>query len=174
MSNEGAVLEIEYNLSADVYRRAWFHSLRESLLTTLAFWGTLILLGISAMYYFRNAGYEFVFFAIITALIVAFLIFSGALSYQQYMHHAKMEINSLGDRVRLIFKADSDGFEVIDGKNYRRISWDSITFYDEFEEYIILGYSNGMYIPKNAFQSADELSFFKSLVQVKSLARIGK
>lgn len=52
---------------------------------------------------------------------------------------------------------------------------ESVTFYEETDEFVILGYVSGFYIRKSAFQSESEIDFLKSLVQIKALAlRQGK
>jgi hypothetical protein len=90
------------------------------------------------------------------------------------MRNARNHDSLAGKHVSLIFRTDADGFDFIQGKNFAHIAWETVTFYEEYDEYIILGYSSGVYIPKSAFQSEDELSFLKSLVQIKSLALKGK
>ncbi|HEX8738495.1 MAG TPA: hypothetical protein VF721_24400, partial [Pyrinomonadaceae bacterium] len=159
MPDEEAMLEIEFELDADFNRRAWFHAARKNLPQTLAFWGTIIFIGLLAMFYYRQSAREFVFFSLVVGIIVAILSYIYYTSYQQNLREAR-DFNAInGKRVRLVFKADADGFDFIHGKNFSHIAWESVTFYEESAEFIILGYSSGFYIPRSAFQSEDEINF---------------
>ncbi|HEY0049132.1 MAG TPA: YcxB family protein [Pyrinomonadaceae bacterium] len=174
MPDDGAILEIEYELDADFVRRAWFDQFRKGLPSVLAFWGTIIFIGLLAMIYYRQSAREFVFFSLVVGIVVAVLSYIYYSSYSQSMRETR-ELNSVaGKNVRLVFKSDADGFDYINGKNFSHIAWDSVSFYEESGEFIILGYSGGFYIPKSAFRSDAEISFLKSLVQIKSLAPRGK
>jgi hypothetical protein len=174
MRDEAATLEIEYEMNADFARRVWFNEFRKRLPSTLAFWGTIIFLGLLAMFYYRQSAREFVFFSMVVGVVVAVLSYIYYSSYSQSMRETRDFDRVAGNHIRLVFKADADGFDCINGKNFSHIAWDSVTFYEESAEFIILGYSSGFYIPKSAFRSHEEISFLKSLVQIKSLALKGK
>jgi hypothetical protein len=174
MIEEGTNLEIEFELNPNYYRRAWFHAVRKNLPSVLAFWGTIIFIGAVAIFYYRHWAREVVFFSLLVGIILAILSYIYFSSYRNFITETRKMDSIAGNRVRLVFSSNSDGFDFIQGKNFSHIAWESVTFYEEYNEYIILGYSNGFYIPKTAFQNESELSFLKSLVQIKSLALKGK
>jgi hypothetical protein len=98
MRDEAATLEIEYEMNADFARRAWFAEFRKRLPSTLAFWGTIIFLGLLAMFYYRQSAREFVFFSMVVGVVLAVLSYIYYSSYSQ----RKMMIN-VNSRVK---KAD--------------------------------------------------------------------
>lgn len=155
-------LVIDARINLADYKVYWFDYVKKGLPNAVIFWGIFSLGSLFFAYLLRENAVGFWFFVIASF----FLIFIPALmylsNYREFMHSVRIYISELSDDEKnfsMIFKPNSDGFDLVNGKNFSHISWSSVKNVSEKDEYFIMHFRSQPFIlSKGNIKDANELN----------------
>ena len=157
-------LEINYEVDLPRYRRIWFEGMLAGVPNILAFWGVAFVSSIFLAFLFPDTP----FFMWLALLIAAIPVLNTYYSYRNYMAHIRRMLTVLSEEeifVTMRFQTNEDWFEIFNGKNYTRFSWESVKGVAEKKDYFLFQLGTNSYpIPKNAFRSESDVRLLRLIV----------
>jgi len=158
------VLEIEYEVEYNHFRKVWVDYFKKGLPNILAFWGTAILLSLGALYFLD----EKFFGALMTAVFLLIPLFILYSNYQNYTKTARQIFLEMSDEEKIVhitFINGADGFDSRNGQNTSHTAWKSVKGVQEFDEHFVFTrLGSHFYIPKSAFRDNSEIGFLRYLI----------
>jgi hypothetical protein len=158
------VLEIEYEVDYNHFRKVWLSYFKKGLPNILAFWGVAVLLSIG-IFYFLDEKFIGAMMTTIFVLIPLFMIYSNYQSFTKQARRTYREMTEAEKTVHVTFINGADGFDSRNGKNLSHTAWESVKGVQEFDEYFVFNrLGSYFYLPKSAFRDNSEIGFLRYLI----------
>jgi hypothetical protein len=158
------VLEIEYEVDYNQFRKVWVSYFKKGLPNILAFWGVAALFSLFVVFFFGEAFIGLLLAGIFVSIPLLTLYFN----YQNFTKTARQTYREMSDEertVRIKFINGADGFDSRNGKNLSHTAWESVKGVQEFDEYFVFNrLGSYFYIPKSAFRDNSEVGFLRYLI----------
>lgn len=164
--NSNEVLHLDFEITEASLRRIFFDDIRDKFLPMIQGAIAFTLFGI---FFIVALGDYYLLFIVGGIYILSFGTL--AFTYLNFIKNARKMFAKMNDaqkNIHFIIQENSDGIEIISGKDFSHLAWDSIHKIAEKENSFILELLSGKFpIPKSSFNSENEVVFFKNLCNLK-------
>ncbi|HQU83028.1 MAG TPA: YcxB family protein [Pyrinomonadaceae bacterium] len=161
ISDEHSIV-IDARIKLNDYKVYWFDYFKKSLPNAVVFWGIFALGSLFFAYILRENAVGFWFFVIASFFLIFIPALMYAVNYREFMRTVNRYISGLSDAERnfsMIFKPNSDGFDLVNGKNFSHISWSSVKSVSEKDNYFIMDFRSQPFIlSKSGIKNESDLN----------------
>lgn len=161
-------LVIDARVNFDDYKTYWFDYFKRSLPNSLIFWGIFSLGSLFFAYLLRLSTIAFWSFTLLSIFLIIIPSLMYFFNYREFMRNVSKHISELGEQEKnysMIFKPDSDGFDIVHGKNFSHIAWSSVKNVAEMDAFFIFRFGvNPFLLSKNNFKNEVETNEFRQIL----------